>query len=63
MQIEKENLSDITGYLQHGCMQNRGSCTAGLVLQSIIVHALMANLDLSAAFDIVAETRADADAF
>ena len=52
--------SNITGNGQHGFKKNRGTATAGLLLQSMISRALddneyvaMASLDLSAAFDVV----------
>ena len=59
-QLEKENNCDITGNEQHGFKTKRSTNTAGLLLQSILSHsldqdnyALMASLDLSAAFDVV----------
>ena len=58
--IEEENKLDLTGKHQHGFKKNRSTITAGLTLQSIISKALdedeyavMASLDLSAAFDLV----------
>lgn len=60
IQIEKDNGTDITGTHQHGFKKKHSTNTAGLLLQSIIAsamdennYALMANLDLSAAFDVV----------
>ena len=60
LQVEKDSNADITGNSQHGFKRKQSTCTAGLVIQSVIAHAvdnddyaLMANLDLSAAFDIV----------
>ena len=60
IQIEKDNNTDITGMHQHGFKKKHSTNTAGLLLQSIIAsamdennYALMANLDLSAAFDVV----------
>ena len=48
------------GKLQHGFQRKHRTNSAGLVIQSIIAHALdenqfciMANIDLSAAFDKV----------
>ena len=59
-QLEKECKCDITGSEQHGFKTGRSTTTAGLVLQSVLSHALdqnnyalMASLDLSAAFDVV----------
>ena len=59
-QLEMENNCDLTGNEQHGFKPNRSTNTAGLLLQSILSHsldqnnyALMASLDLSAAFDVV----------
>ena len=60
MQIEEENNINLTGKQQHGFKKNRSTITAGLTLQSIIskhldddLYAIMASLDLSAAFDLV----------
>ena len=59
-QLEIINKVDITGNGQHGFKKNRGTATAGLLLQSLISRSLdddeyvaMAGLDLSAAFDVV----------
>ena len=59
-QLEIKNKCDLTGKEQHGFKPKRSTATAGLVIQSIISHALdqnnyalMASLDLSAAFDVV----------
>ena len=59
-QLESENKCDLTGQEQHGFKPKRSTATAGLVLQSILSHALdknsyalMASLDLTAAFDVV----------
>ena len=57
-----ENLNDIslTGKSQHGFKKHHSTATLGLTLQSLIANALdenkyaiMASLDLSAAFDVV----------
>ena len=60
LQVEKTSNADITGNSQHGFKRKQSTCTAGLVIQSVIAHtvdnddyALMANLNLSAAFDTV----------
>ena len=51
---------DLTNKGQHGFKKNKGTATAGLVIQSLIARALdddeyvaMASLDLSSAFDVV----------
>ena len=58
--LESINKLDFTCKQQHGFKKNKSTATAGLVLQSLITHAtdsnnyaLMASLDLSAAFDLV----------
>ena len=58
--LESDNNCDLTGTEQHGFKTKRSTNTAGLVLQSVLSHslnnnnyALMASLDLSAAFDVV----------
>ena len=58
--LESTNNLDFTCKQQHGFKKNKSTATAGLLLQSLIVHAtdsnnyaLMASLDLSAAFDLV----------
>ena len=58
--LEFINSIDITGVSQHGFKKNHSTLTAGLKLQSLIsravdgdMYALMASLDLSAAFDVV----------
>ena len=58
--LETVNKLDFTGKQQHGFKKTKSTATAGLLLQSLISHstdsgnyALMASLDLSAAFDIV----------
>ena len=58
--LEETNNLDFTCKQQHGFKKNKSTATAGLLLQSLIVHAtdtnnyaLMASLDLSAAFDLV----------
>ena len=58
--LESINGVDITGKSQHGFKPNHSTLTAGLRLQSLIsravdgdMYALMASLDLSAAFDVV----------
>ena len=60
LRVETENNCDITGPQQHGFKKGHSTNTAGLALQQIIANALdedsfaiMANLDLSAAFDLV----------
>jgi hypothetical protein len=57
--LEQKKL-DFTCKQQHGFKKNKSTATAGLLLQSLISHAtdsnnyaLMASLDLSAAFDLV----------
>ena len=59
-QIEKENNCSLTGISQHGFKKEHSTCTLGLTVQSVLAHALdennyalMASLDLSAAFDVV----------
>ena len=54
------NKLDLTGKQQHGFKRNRSTATAATLLQSIIsraadgdCYAVMASLDLSAAFDLV----------
>ena len=58
--LETINSVDITGKSQHGFKPNHSTLTAGLKIQSLIsravdgdMYALMASLDLSAAFDVV----------
>jgi hypothetical protein len=58
--LESINKLDFTGKQQHGFKKNKSTLTAGLLLQSLIAratddnnYALMASLDLSAAFDLV----------
>ena len=58
--LEQKNKLDFTCKQQHGFKRNKSTATAGLLLQSLITHAtdsnnyaLMASLDLSAAFDLV----------
>ena len=58
--IEKTSQIDLTGKSQHGFKAKHSTLTAGLQLQSLIAravdgdsYALMASLDLSAAFDVV----------
>ena len=57
--LETVNKLDFTCKPQHG-LKNKRTATAGLLLHSLITHALdsnyyvlMASLDLSAAFDLV----------
>ena len=59
-QLELAGSCDLTGNGQHGFKKGRGTCSAGLALQSLISRALdddnyvsMASIDLSAAFDVV----------
>jgi hypothetical protein len=58
--LEKTNNIDLTGIQQHGFKKSKSTSTAAQLLQSIISrvtdenhYALMASLDLSAAFDLV----------
>ena len=58
--LEIDNKIDLTGKSQHGFKPNHSTLTAGLKLQTLItravdedMYALMASLDLSAAFDVV----------
>ena len=58
--LETINQIDITGKSQHGFKAKHGTLTADLQIQTLISravdgdkYALMASLDLSAAFDIV----------
>ena len=58
--LEFDNKIDLTGKSQHGFKPNHSTLTAGLKLQTLItravdedMYALMASLDLSAAFDVV----------
>ena len=51
---------DLTGKQQHGCKKNKSTTTLGLKFQALLAraldennYALMASLDLSAAFDVV----------
>ena len=59
-QLELAGSCDLTGNGQHGFKKGRGTCSAGLALQSLVARALdddnyvsMASIDLSAAFDVV----------
>ena len=59
-QIETENNCSLTGKSQHGFKKAHSTCSLGLTVQSVLTHALdennyalMASLDLSAAFDVV----------
>ena len=59
-EIEKNENCDLTGSSQHGFKQKRSTSTAGMTIQSILAraldqdnYALMASIDLSAAFDVV----------
>ena len=58
--IEILNNIDLTGKQQHGFKRNKSTSTLTIQLQSLIAraldednHALMASIDLSAAFDVV----------
>ena len=58
--IELINNIDLTGKQQHGFKRNKSTSTLTIQLQSLIAraldednHALMASIDLSAAFDVV----------
>ena len=58
--LESTNNLDFTCKQQHGLKKSKSTTTAGILLHSLIVHAtdsdnyaLMASLDLSAAFDLV----------
>ena len=60
IEIESENKTDLTGVEQHGFKKCKSTASAGLVIQSILSravdsnnYALMASIDLSAAFDLV----------
>jgi hypothetical protein len=60
MEIQDESESDITGKQQHGFKKGCSTLSLGLEIQSLIARALdednyaiMASLDLSAAFDVV----------
>ena len=60
MQIQNDNKVDLTGDPQHGFKHAKSTATAGLIIQSILSraidsnnYALMASIDLSAAFDLV----------
>ena len=60
MEIQKDNGVDLTGEEQHGFKKAKSTASAGLVIQSILSRALdsnnfalMASIDLSAAFDLV----------
>ena len=59
-QIQEDFNIDLTGNAQHGFKKNKSTSTAGLTIQSLLSRALdknnyaiMASLDLSAAFDVV----------
>ena len=60
MEIQKENDVDLSGVEQHGFKKFKSTASAGLIIQSLIAramdsnkYALMASIDLSAAFDLV----------
>ena len=60
MEIQKENDVDLSGVEQHGFKAQKSTASAALIIQSIIARAvdtdnfaLMASIDLSAAFDLV----------
>ncbi len=60
MEIQKENNVDHSGVEQHGFKKFKSTASAGLIIQSLIAramdsnkYALMASIDLSAAFDLV----------
>jgi hypothetical protein len=60
VKIESANKTDLTGVEQHGFKKCKSTASAGLVIQSILLRAvdsnkfaLMASIDLSAAFDLV----------
>ena len=60
VEIESTNKIDLTGVEQHGFKKCKSTASAGLVIQSILSravdsnnYALMASIDLSAAFDLV----------
>jgi hypothetical protein len=60
MEIQDESGIDITGKQQHGFKKGCSTLSLGLEIQSLIARALdedhyaiMASLDLSAAFDVV----------
>ena len=58
--IQEANDIDLTGNAQHGFKKHKSTATAGLTIQSLLSRALdqnnyaiMASLDLSAAFDVI----------
>ena len=58
--LNKDNNVDLTGKPQHGFKPKHSTTTASIILQSLLVratnddmYAMMASLDLSAAFDVV----------
>ena len=60
LEIQEENKIDLTGVEQHGFKAQKSTASAALIIQSIIARAvdsnnfaLMASIDLSAAFDLV----------
>jgi hypothetical protein len=60
LEIQEESKIDLTGVEQHGFKAQKSTASAGLIIQSIIARAvdsdnfaLMASIDLSAAFDLV----------
>ena len=60
LSIQESSKVDFTGIQQHGFKHAKSTASAGLIIQSLISHALnsnnyalMASIDLSAAFDLV----------
>ena len=60
MEIEDEKKTDLTNENQHGFKRGKSTTSAGLSIQSALARALnlgqfalLANLDLSSAFDLV----------
>jgi len=60
LEIQEEGKIDLTGIEQHGFKAQKSTASAALIIQSIIARAvdtdnfaLMASIDLSAAFDLV----------
>ena len=60
LEIQENCKTDLTGNEQHGFKKAKSTSTAGLIIQSIISravdtnnYALMASIDLTAAFDLV----------
>ena len=63
LDLQTEHNVDLTGLSQHGFKKKRSTLTLSLTIQTIIAsaleedcHALMASIDLTAAFDMVTQT-------